>query len=102
MSLNTDRETPPTGWPGVGDWPIATVDAELGIYMAPMRTAHDKESAVIWHWCPTNHSGTPRWICMGCSNHTVESQDPWHLEPSILCPTCGLHGWVRNGRWQRA
>lgn len=33
----------------------------------------------------------PRW--------TVHSLDPLHLEPSILRQECGLHGWIRGGRW---
>lgn len=24
------------------------------------------------------------------------------VEPSILCPDCGLHGWVRDGVWTDA
>lgn len=35
--------------------------------------------------------GEPRW--------NVESWDPLTLSPSILLKTCGLHGFIRNGRW---
>lgn len=31
--------------------------------------------------------------------HTVVSEDPWTISPSILCPDCGLHGFVRSGIW---
>jgi hypothetical protein len=31
--------------------------------------------------------------------HTVLSRAPLHIEASILCDDCGLHGWVRDGRW---
>jgi hypothetical protein len=24
------------------------------------------------------------------------------IEPSILCPDCGTHGFIRNGRWIEA
>jgi len=27
------------------------------------------------------------------------SSDPWTLDGSVLCHTCGLHGWIREGRW---
>lgn len=27
------------------------------------------------------------------------SEDPLHVEPSLLCRTCGDHGWIRNGLW---
>jgi hypothetical protein len=37
----------------------------------------------------------PKW--------TVESLDPLTLSPSILCTTskggCGLHGFIRDGKW---
>lgn len=33
----------------------------------------------------------PRW--------QVESWEPLTLSPSLLCRTCGLHGFIRAGRW---
>lgn len=33
----------------------------------------------------------PRW--------QVVSWEPLTLSPSILCLTCKLHGFIRNGRW---
>ena len=30
---------------------------------------------------------------------TVESRDPLTLSPSILCTTCGHHGFIRDGKW---
>lgn len=30
---------------------------------------------------------------------TVESWEPLTLTPSLLCKTCGSHGWIRNGKW---
>jgi hypothetical protein len=32
----------------------------------------------------------------------VVSLDPLTLEPSILCRSCGHHGFIRNGRWEPA
>lgn len=37
------------------------------------------------------HKDWPIW--------TVESWDPLTLSPSILCRTCGLHGYIRGGKW---
>jgi hypothetical protein len=34
--------------------------------------------------------------------HEVITRDPLHIEASILCPDCGTHGWIRNGRWVEA
>lgn len=30
------------------------------------------------------------------------SLNPLHLEPSLLCRICGDHGFIRNGRWEKA
>ena len=31
--------------------------------------------------------------------HTVVTREPLTIVPSILCPDCGLHGFVTNGVW---
>lgn len=55
-----------------------------------------------WHDCATKLRG---WSWLGRSGgrhsgHRIESADPIHIEPSILCPSgCGDHGFVREGRW---
>jgi hypothetical protein len=36
-------------------------------------------------------NGSPVW--------TVESIDPLTLSPSILCRTCGNHGFIQSGKW---
>lgn len=33
----------------------------------------------------------PRWQKL--------QDDPLTILPSILCRTCGLHGWIRDGQW---
>jgi hypothetical protein len=33
---------------------------------------------------------------------TVESWEPLTLSPSLLCRTCGRHGFIRQGRWVEA
>jgi len=30
---------------------------------------------------------------------TVESEQPLTLSPSLLCRTCGHHGFIRDGKW---
>jgi len=32
----------------------------------------------------------------------VESWEPLTVSPSLLCPDCGDHGFIREGRWVRA
>ena len=34
--------------------------------------------------------------------HQVVSRSPWTITPSILCPDCGTHGFVRDGSWVSA
>lgn len=33
------------------------------------------------------------------AGHAIEQRDPLTISPSILCPDCGTHGFVRAGRW---
>lgn len=35
--------------------------------------------------------GRPSWV--------VEKEDPLTLSPSVLCTTCGHHGYIREGKW---
>lgn len=34
------------------------------------------------------------------AGHRVVSRDPLTIEPSILCPDCGTHGFITEGRWR--
>lgn len=34
---------------------------------------------------------SPRW--------QVVQADPLTIVPSVLCPQCGLHGWITDGKW---
>lgn len=40
---------------------------------------------------PPNPDGRPSWV--------VEKEDPLTLSPSVLCSTCGHHGYIRKGKW---
>lgn len=93
------REHPPTEWADLGE-SIETIDADLGIYLGSS-FRKDTTSPTFWHWCTftVRQQVGPRWLAMGTGLHTVHSRDPWHLEASLLCPECGLHGWIRDGRW---
>ena len=33
---------------------------------------------------------------------TVEQWEPLTLSPSLLCKTCGDHGFIREGKWVKA
>ena len=38
-----------------------------------------------------NPDARPSWV--------VEQEEPLTLSPSVLCRTCGNHGFVRDGKW---
>lgn len=83
------------------------IDAERGVFLVdpPLGTA-DTTNPSFGHWCkrPGYHIETgeplfPRYVLAGTGDHTVHSREPWHLEASLLCTDCELHGWIRDGRW---
>jgi hypothetical protein len=53
---------------------------------------------LVWHWCPE----ADRWSQWTVSQHQVISMKPLHLEPVLLWPCCGKHGFVRDGAWVEA
>lgn len=36
------------------------------------------------------------------SSHEVTGRDKPTINPSVLCPDCGTHGFIREGRWHAA
>jgi hypothetical protein len=40
-----------------------------------------------------------RYAFSGRHVWTVEKWHPLTLSPSVLCRTCGNHGYIRDGRW---
>lgn len=36
----------------------------------------------------------------GIGTWRVDRFDPLTLHPSIGCRACGVHGWIRDGRWE--
>lgn len=45
-------------------------------------------------WANEFNGDIPKWA--------MESKDPLTLSPSILCRTCGDHGFIREGKWVKA
>lgn len=80
------RDKPPTVWFGGA---VVVVDAEVGIYYV------NPADPIVWHWCSTNN----RWIASATDNHTIESQEPLTLSPSLLFSCCELHGFIKEGKW---
>lgn len=68
---------------------------------------------LVWHWCsrvvwqadPTRVRVLcePQWSPAGVGAHTLVTEEPLHLEPSLLwSDCCGMHGFIRDGRWVSA
>lgn len=49
-------------------------------------------------WVPVKSGGSDP----GRNEWDLRSEEPLHLEPSLLCRICGHHGFIRNGRWEPA
>lgn len=47
-------------------------------------------------WCIGGFQWKPRQPGPLWELHSLE---PLHVEPSILCHTCGEHGFIRDGKW---
>lgn len=60
----------------------------------------------LCHSALTLDSPSARQLEPGKPMWTVESWDPLTLSPSILCSPdkggCGIHGYIRDGRWVAA
>jgi hypothetical protein len=73
----------------------------------------ERTGANVWHLKPDG-SECGGWIAFAggawaasfapgaIATWTVESPDPLTLSPSLLCRSCGDHGFIRAGRWVRA
>ena len=86
----SNRDNPPTNWLAG----LITLDAGRGIYALNQPDANP----LWWHW----FEPAGRWEGMHTRNHTLVEREPLHLEASLLCPVCLLHGFVRQGMWQPA
>jgi hypothetical protein len=42
----------------------------------------------------------PRLVLNEPNGHTIVSSNPVTVSPSVGCDDCGLHGFIRNGRWE--
>lgn len=61
---------------------------------------------LVWHDCDQSigtsegYADRAGWVPWGCGLHTLIEVDPLHIEASVFYPECcGLHGWIRDGRW---
>ena len=60
-------------------------------------------SVGLWHLCTRPRvgltlAGAPRLVLGVVGGHTLD-EATLTVAPSCGCSDCGLHGWVRGGRW---
>jgi hypothetical protein len=84
----TDISDPPI------NWVLGVSEINPGIYYL----GTDVDSLVIWHWC----NQKKMWLAQGVVHHTLVNAFPLHLEPSLMFDCCGLHGYIRAGKWSSA
>ncbi|MGI5247755.1 hypothetical protein [Dactylosporangium sp. CA-139066] len=91
--LTTDekRARTPDTWGGA-------VHLGHDVYLRREPERHGAEAFGFWHWCTLGD----RWAYAVAGKHDLIADEPLHLEPSILWPCCGKHGFVRGGVWVEA
>jgi hypothetical protein len=52
--------------------------------------------------CYVPFEGASPDLFPGPSRWGVVQDEPLTLSGSVLCRTCGKHGWIREGRWTEA
>lgn len=83
---------------------------------APEDAPKTIDDLIVWHDCDHNlwlnddprnddrdktmvaeHNG---WHPTGVGHHDLITVAPLHIEASVYWPDCcGMHGWIRDGRW---
>ena len=91
MSAEEKRARTPDTWGGA---------AHLGgdVYMRRDPGTSGAGAYRFWHFCSLGD----RWAYAVPGKHDLIADEPLHLEPSLLWPCCGKHGWVRAGGWTEA
>lgn len=87
-----NREQPPPTW---ANWDGQMVKINDDLYYTFLG---EDDRPTVWHWCEKGG----KWSASRCSLHDLISSEPLHLEPSVLYVCCGMHGWIRDGRWVEA
>lgn len=87
--------------PGVEWLPgVRAIDVAARVWVAPDPHHRGGGEHLVWHWC--TERGFHGWRLGATAAHTLVSRDPLTIEPSLLWPCCGVHGFIRAGRWVAA
>lgn len=89
--------------------PVDAIDCGGGVWVSWGTSMNRGDEPLVWHWCTRDKwrgrdiPALPRWAPCGVGAHTLVSRDPFHVEPSVYWPDCcGMHGFIRGGRWEAA
>lgn len=77
------------------------VDIGHGVTIEVRRLDGKIAGVAYEHTCLNGHR-SPGWIPVkpeAPNGWDLVSADPITLSPSLLCRTCGHHGFIRDGRW---
>lgn len=97
MTENHDPREPflvPEGWTRSAFVPNPTGDDYRVLF-------YEDGTARFEHRCDRGDRGVV--ICAPAlqldGGHRIVRDSPLTIEPSISCPDCGTHGFIREGRW---
>lgn len=67
---------------------------------AEIRSIDGEIEGVYYEHACLNGQMSPGWVPLtGLMAWTIVKREPLTLSPSLLCPLCGHHGFIREGRW---
>jgi hypothetical protein len=73
---------------------------EAVVEVGPVRLLRYRDGTYrVGHVCDRGDRGIIRCAPLLGEKHTVGWSGRPSVYPSILCPDCGLHGFVRGGQW---
>lgn len=93
------------------EWPPADIerhDLGHGVSWSKSCTEDGQWIGILeWHVCKdpegqlsaggVNFENAPEWV--KGARWQLLKEDPLTIAPSVLCVTCGLHGFIQEGRW---
>ena len=53
----------------------------------------------VQEWATSQGFSREHYLPLGPDGWTLVSKDPLTITPSIMCGSCGLHGFFTNGQW---
>jgi hypothetical protein len=97
------RDEPPNTWPG--NESVFAIGIDEYADWETERNTGRRIGLHTWHWDDANQHWCGGWIGfinieghLDRSKHELVSEEPLTVSPSLLCPRCQHHGWVRNSR----